>query len=212
MTRKVQAMKVQIVLCIFFGMLAGCAAPDTPVAPLPTPTVAPGWERLLHEGQCSYVIDFPADMESASQGEYSWILNSTAPEPVPNFIYISVIPDDFQSSEPGVIYNYDPAEAQTLLNMQAGEQRELRADPTVAPWFTYTRLPDTLLGAQPAQTYENEQPWEFPLGTREVRYYLRGNGCTYLVGGYMATVGSGQPGWIGEEAFDEIVATFRLTP
>jgi hypothetical protein len=155
-------------------------------------------------------------MDGASSGTYSWILSPTAAEPsgpVPNFIYISVIPDDFQSSEPGAIYNYDPAETHTLLSMQIGESRSLRDfDANLAPWFTYARLPDTAFGAQAAQTYENDQPWEFPLGTKEIRYYLKANGCTYLIGGYIATVGSGQPGWIDEELFDQIIATFRLIP
>jgi hypothetical protein len=152
-------------------------------------------------------------MDGASSGTYSWILSPTAAEPsgpVANFIYVSVIPDDFQSSEPGAIYNYDPAEAQTLLSMQVGESRSLRDDPLLADWFTYTRLSDTALGAQAAQTYENDQPWEFPLGTKEIRYYLKANGCTYLIGGYIATVGSGQAGWIDEELFTRIIAAFRL--
>ena len=34
----------------------------------------------------------------------------------------------------------------------------------------------------------------------------------YLIGGYLSTVGSGQAGAIGEELFDEIIATFRLSP
>ena len=75
------------------------------------------------------------------------------------------------------------------------------------PNFIYISV---ALSNQTAQTYENTQPWEFPLGTKEIRYYLKANGCTYLVGGYMATVGSGQPGAIDEELFDQIIATFRL--
>jgi hypothetical protein len=143
---------------------------------------------------------------------YSWSLRVSASEPtgpVPNFIYISVIPDGFQGG-PGEIYNYDPAETQTLLNMQVGESKSLRDDPNIAPAFTYTRLPDTTLSNQAAQTYENTQPWEFPTGTKEIRYYLKANGCTYLIGGYMDTAGSGGPGAIDEELFDQIIATFRL--
>jgi hypothetical protein len=154
-------------------------------------------------------------MEAARQGTYNWLLSVTATDPsgpVPNFIYISVIPDGFPRSgeEPGAIYNYDPAETQTLLNMQVGESKSLREDPNLTSSFTYTRLPDTTLGGQAAQTYENTQPWEFPPGTKEIRYYSKGNGCTYLIGGYIATVGSGQPGAIDEELFNQIVATFRL--
>jgi hypothetical protein len=144
--------------------------------------LAPGWERVVNPAR-----------------------------PVPNFIYISVIPDDLQSPEPGAIYNYDPVETRILLSMQIGESSSLRDDPLLADWFTYTRLPDTALGGQAAQTYENDQPWEFPLGTKEIRYYLKANGCTYLIGGYIATVGSGQTGAIDEELFNQIIAAFRLT-
>jgi hypothetical protein len=153
-----------MILSILLGGAAGCAPASTQPAVLPTPTLSPGWERYTNQGQCGYIIDHPSDMDGAEQGTYSWTLNSIATEPsgpVPNFLYISVIPDDLQSAEPGMIYNYDPAETQTLLNMQVGESRSLRDfDPNLADWFTYTRLPDTTLGGQAAQTYENTQPWE----------------------------------------------------
>src|SRR5688500_16544775 len=58
---------------------------------------------------------------------------------------------------------------------------------------------------------ENTQPWEFARGTKEIRYYLQANGCTYLIGGYFATMDSGEPRAISEELFDEIIATFRVT-
>jgi hypothetical protein len=174
-----------------------------------------GWEThsaSADQGQCGYAIDHPADLSATSQGEYSWTLSHTQSEPsgpATNFVYISVIPDGLQSSEPGVIYNYDPTEAQTLLNLQVGASESFREDPNLAPSFTYTRLPDRTLGNQVAQTYENTQPWEFPSGTKEIRYYLKGSGCTYLIGGYLATVGSGQTGSIDEALFNQIMATFR---
>lgn len=216
MTARIQVSLSLMILSILFVGLVGCVPQSTPPAVLPTPTVPPGWERYVNQGQCSYVIDHPSTMDITGQGTYSWTLHVSSPEPsgpAPNFVYISVIPDDFQGGEDVSIYNYNPAEAQTLLSMQVGESRSLRDfDPTLAPWFTYTRLPDRTLNIQPAQTYENTQPWEFPLGTKEIRYYLKANGCTYLVGGYMASVGSGQSGAIDEALFDEIIATFRLTP
>lgn len=196
--------------------VVGCTPPSTQPSVPPTPTLPPGWVSYSAsgaQGQCRYIIDHPSTMDITSQGEYSWILNHASTEPsgpVPNFIYISVIPDGFQSDEPGSIYNYDPAETQSLLGMQVGESLSLREDPTLEPWFTYTRLSDTTLGNQAAQTYENTQPWEFPSGTKEIRYYLKANSCAYLVGGYLSTVGSGQTGAIDEELFDQIIASFRL--
>jgi hypothetical protein len=202
--------------------VVGCAPQATQPVDLTTPTLPgeatlpSGWETYTNQGQCGYAISYPQDMDGASQDTYSWILSHTTTEPsgpAPNFVYVSVIPADFQGGQ-GVIYNYDPAATETLLNMQVGESGSLYDDPNLAdmaPWFTYTRLPDTTLSNQTAQNYENTQPWEFPLGTKEIRYYLQANGCTYLIGGYMATVGSGEPGAINEELFDQIIDTFRLT-
>jgi len=238
MTERTQVITSLIVLCILLGGAAGCAPQSTqPTAP---PTAEPtgaateapteatpaaqveamlpsGWEThsaSAEQGSCGYAIDHPSDMEGASQGMYSWSLNYPGTEPngpYPNFVYVSVIPDGFQGG-PGEIYNYDPAETQTLLSMQVGESRSLRENLNIDSGFTFTRLPDTALGGQAAQTYQNDQPWEFPPGTQEIRYYVQGNGCTYMVGGYMATVGSGQAGAIDEDLFDQIIATFRLAP
>ena len=214
MTARTQVTTSLIILSILLVGLAGCAAPGGPPAEPLTPTLPPGWEThpaSANQGQCGYAINHPSNMDGSSQGTYSWYLNPTMTEPtglVPNFIYISVIPDDFQGGEDGSIYNYRPADTETLLNMQVGESKSLNDDPNTAPWFAYTRLPDRALGNQTAQTYENTQPHEFPLGTKEIRYYLKANGCTYLLGGYVATVGSGQPGAIDEELFDQIIATF----
>lgn len=215
MTKRLQVVTSLMIFSILLGGVVGCAQPATPVSVPPTPTLSPGWVTYNNDpdGQCGFAIDHPSDMEGASQDSRSWILRRTTTDPdmpFPNFIYISVIPADFNSTEPGVIYNYNPAETQALLNLQVGESRSLREDPTIAPSFTYTRLPDATLGNQAAQKYTNTQPWEFPPGTKEIRYYLQGSGCTFLVGGYLSTVGSGQPGAIDEDLFEQITATFRL--
>lgn len=216
MTERKWVIASLILLGILIGYVTGCAPATTPLPVPPTPTLPPGWvtrSASADQGQCGYTIDHPSDMDFTSQGAHSWILSHTATEPggaIPNFIYISVIPDDSQSDEAGLIYNYDPDETQALLSMQVGESKSLRSDPILESWFTYTRLPDSLLGNQAAKMYENTQPWEFPLGTKEIRHYLQVNNCIYLIGGYIATVGSGQPGAIDEELFDEILASFRL--
>ena len=216
MNAEIQVITKLFILSMVLAWVAGCAPSSTQPAFVSTPTLRPGWEThsaSADQGQCGYAIDHPSNMQATNQGTYNWILTFTATEPsgpVPNFLYISVIPDGFQSSEPGAIYNYDAAQTQALLNMQVGESRSLHEDPNLADWFKYTRLPDAaLFGGQFAQAYENAQPWEFPPGTKEIRYYLKANGCTYLIGGYMATVGSGQPGAIDQELFDQIMASFR---
>lgn len=213
-----------VILSLLFGWVAGCAQVSTPTeSSIPSPTVPvestplspSGWETYTSQGQCGYVISHPADMQGASQDMYSWILSPSLTEPsgpVPNFVYVSVIPDELRNGGEEIIYNYNPAEAETLLNMQVGESKPLRDDPNTAPWFTYTRLPDTILNTHTAQAYENTQPWEFPPGIKEIRYYLQGNSCTYLIGGYMDTTGSNQSGAINEELFNQIISMFRLTP
>ena len=67
-----------------------------------------------------------------------------------------------------------------------------------------------MIGDQMAQAYENTQPWEFPAGTKEIRYYLKANDCTYQIGGYLDTTSSTQPGAISEDLFNQIVATFQV--
>ena len=238
MTERTQVSTGLMILSILLIGVAGCAPAGTqPVDPTTAPppeaatqpvdpTTAPptveatlpaGWETYsasASQGLCGYAISHPADLEGASQNMYSWILSPTSTEPsgpFPNFVFVSVIPDGFQN-EPGAIYNYDPVVTETLLTMQVGESKSLHANPDLASSFTYTRLPDALLSNHAVQMYENIQPWEFPPGTKEVRFYLQANGCTYLIGGYMDTTGSDQAGPMNEELFDQIVATFRLAP
>ena len=231
MTLRIQASRILMILGIFLGALAGCAPAATQPAELPMeqpteqpteqsaqpPTVAPalpsGWETYSNDGQCGYAVSHPSDMDGASQDAYSWLLtpaSAGSDGPAPNFVYISMIPDDFRAGGDVFIYNYDPAATQTLLSMQVGESKAIHQNPDIASSFTYTRLPDEVLSNQTAQAYENTQPWEFPPGTKEIRYYLKANGCTYLIGGYLATVGAGQPGAIDEALFDQILVTFRL--
>jgi outer membrane protease len=124
-----------------------------------------------------------------------------------NFIYVSVIPANFQGHE-AEIYNYNKPEADLLLNMKVGESKSLRADATEG--FTYTRKPDTTIGGQTAMTYENTQPDEFPAGTKEIRYYIKTDAYTYMIGGYFDTTGANLPGAITEEFFNEIVGNFQL--
>jgi len=152
-------------------------------------------------------------MEGTDIGDHSWTLGIKLTNPdegARNFIYVSAIPKGFQSGG-GDIYNYNTQEAETLLNMQVGESKSLRAGLDTAKWFTYTRKPDMRLSSHTTMTYENIQPWEFPNGTKEIRYYLQTDEYIYLIGGYMDTTGSNQTGMITEQLFNQILATFRLT-
>lgn len=216
---------------LLFGVV-GCASqgqakpitpteqPEKPTEILPTATAtsaeptaeatASEWETYTNPG-FSYSIRYPSGMAGSDNGSYSWTLAKTPTNPedvTRNFIYVSVIPVDFKG-EDGEIYNYNKPETDILLNMQVGESKSLREDTTKG--FTYTRKPDTTISGQPAMTYENTQPWEFPAGTKEIRYYLQTDAYTYLIGGYVDTTGTNQPGAITEELFNEILATFQVT-
>ena len=133
-------------------------------------------------------------------------------EGVPNFIYISVVDQEFRSLNVEDVYNYDPAQAERLLSLQVGEGAAMHPVEDMAQYFTYQRLVDRTINGHPAQAYENIQPWEFPEGTKEIRYYLSLNGCMYQIGGFVDTSGSNQPGAITEDLFNQIVASMRVMP
>lgn len=173
-----------------------------------------GWVTNTSQ-RCNYSISYPPEMQVTDENAYSRTFGFKLDNPggvARNFIYVSAIVPENRSLEAGSIYNYDPAEADILLGLQVGESKPSRDVANVVQWFTYQRLPDTPIGGHVAQTYENTQPWEFPDGTKEIRHYLSLNECTYLIGAYLDTAGSNQPGTISEELFNQIVATIRLTP
>jgi hypothetical protein len=188
----------------------------TPTETISTATAEPlapaGW--LLHNSQrCEYTISYPSEMQVNYEGAYSRTLGFQLTNPeegARNFLYVSVIISEIRSMGEG-IYNYDPAEAEILLNMEVGERKSVRELPDPTAW-TYQRKPDTPISGLPARVYENTQPWEFPGGTKEIRYFLSLDGCTYIIGGYLDTTGLSQPGAITEELFSQIVATIRLNP
>lgn len=190
------------------------ASTATAEGPLPA-----GWTTHTSQ-QCEYTIGHPSDMQVIEQTPYSDLLVFSLADPeqgARNFLYVSVIAPQIQDmASQGAydhsVYNYDPAATGLLLNMQVGESKPVHEVAALADSFTYQRLPDTTLGGQAARTYENLQPWEFPLGTKEIRYYVSLEECIYLVGGYMDTAGSDQPGTLSEDLFHQIVDTIQLAP
>lgn len=201
-------------------VLQSIATSEAPLSIATSEALIPaGWATHTSQ-QCEYAISFPPEMEVTDQNPYSQTLMFKLANPeegARNFIYVSVIAPEIQNMvKAGIynndVYNYDPAEADVLLNMQVGESKSSREVPNVESGFTYQRQPDTMIGDHAAQTYENLQPWEFPGGTKEIRYYMSLNGCTYLIGGYMDTTGLNQPGAITEDLFHQIIATVQLMP
>jgi hypothetical protein len=213
------------ILSIIILTISACATPaiapsitEQPLDPTAVPPIvateasAPvGWETYTSP-RFQYSLSYPTGMEVSDNGEYSVTFGVQQTDPgagARNFVYVSVIPAGFQS-EGGDIYNYNTSETDILLNMQVGESKALREFAGSAEAFTYTRLADTTIGAQTAKMFENTQPWEFPEGTKEIRYYLQMDEYTYLFGAYVNTNGSTHSDAITEELFDQIVATFRL--
>jgi hypothetical protein len=223
--------------CIILGMLLipGCnqatslptssatksqAAPTTPLSTATSEALMPaGW--ATHTSQrCEYAISYPPEIQATDQNPYSRTFGFKLTNPdegARNFIYVSVIAPEIQSMvREGVynndVYNYDPVETEILLNMQVGESKSVRELPNVEKGFIYERKPDAQISDHTAKLYENVRPWEFPNGTKEIRYYLSLNDCTYLIGGYLDTTQSNQPGAITEELFNQIIATIQLIP
>jgi hypothetical protein len=170
--------------------------------------------------QCEYVISYPSEMQLTKQNPYSELLSFQTANPddgARNFLYVSVVAPEIQNLvKAGVynheVYNYDPAATEILVNMQVGESKSVHASPNMDSGFTFLRKPDTTIDDLTAQAYENARPWEFPEGTKEIRYILSRNGCVYLIGGYMDTTGSNQPGAITADLFHQIIGTVQLMP
>ncbi len=185
-------------------------------APVPA-----GWASYTSTSQqCGYVISYPPEIQVTEQTPYSQTFGfqlADSDAGARNFIYVSVVTPEIQNTvKEGLyeheVYNYDPAATEILLNMQIGESKPVHESPSMETGFTFERKLDTQISGHTAQTYENLNPWEFPSGTQEMRYLLTLDGCTYLIGGYMDTTESNQPGAITEELFNQIVATIQLNP
>jgi hypothetical protein len=178
-----------------------------------------GWVTHTSQ-QCEYAISYPSEMVAHAQNPYSETILFNLPDPeegARNFLYVSVIDPEIQNrAKQGAylneVYNFDPVEMNILLDMQVGESKPVHEFPNVESGFTFQRQMDAVIGDQTALTYERVQPWEFPIGTKEIRYYLSLNGCIYMIGGYMDMTGSNQLGAITEDLFHQIVATIRLMP
>jgi len=170
--------------------------------------------------QCGYEISYPSEMMVTDQTPYSQTFGFKLPDPDtvnPNFIYVSVVtPETQKMVEDGAynhdVYNYDPMATEILLAMQPGESKSVHQSPDMATWFTFERKPDTDISGYAAQAYENLLPWEFPDGTKETRYILSTEGCTYLIGGFVDITPSDQPGEIVESLFQQIIATMQVMP
>jgi len=189
---------------------------ETSQAPAPA-----GWTTYTSASpQCGYVISYPSELLVTEETPYSQTIGFQLVDSdagARNFLYVSVVTPEIQNKvKEGLyeheVYNYDPAATEILLNMQIGESKVVHQSPSIETGFTFERKLDTQISGRIAQSYENLNPWEFPSGTKEIRYLLTLDGCTYLIGGYMDSTGSNQPGAIPEGLFNQIVSTIQLNP
>lgn len=227
------------VMLLALLVLVGCspASPQASAQPTPgavdtqpTPTTAAaspsseveiptGWSTYTNEG-CAYQVSYPPEMQLTPQGPYSLTLGyqpGQPDDPVPYFIYLSVVDPQIKElvaagSYEYEVYNYDPAEAETLLGLPVGGSAALRESTDAAAGFSYQRLPDRMVSGYTAQAYENQQPWGFPGGTEEIRYLLPVGECTYLIGAYVDGGQSNLPGAFGPELFQQIAESIQVGP
>jgi hypothetical protein len=145
--------------------------------------------RTFVNKEFGYSFKYPYEYLVKENGENSYMVikESESGEPInTNFAYLSIIPSVMES-EGGEIYNYNTSETNTLFEMAAGETKSLRdetEDSDMHEYFTYKRLPDEILSGLITKIYLNEKPWEFPEGTKELRYYVEKDGYIYLLGAY----------------------------
>lgn len=140
---------------------SSAAPPATAATTLATATsealIPAGWATHSGGQRCSYAIEFPADMQVTDQGPYSQINGFTSVNPdegARNFVYVSVIDQQLQSTDDEPVYNFDPTEAETLLNMQVGESKAIREVADLGQWFSYQRMPDRPIAGYAAQTHQ----------------------------------------------------------
>ena len=87
--------------------------------------------------------------------------------------------------------------------------RENFNDPGLDKSFSYTRSPDIKVGELTTKAYVNNNPWEFPQGVKEYRYFVEKDNFTYMIGGYIE--GKNFPVYyISEQEFDQILSTFKF--
>jgi len=184
------------------------------------PAIA-GWTTYTSTSQqCGYTISYPPELQVTEDTPYSQTFGiklTDSDAGARDFIYVSVVTPEIQTRiKEGTyeheVYNYDPAATEILLNMQTGESKSVHQSLSMETGFTYERMQDTQISGHTAQSYENLSPWEFPSGTKEIRYLLSLDGCTYLIGGYVDTTQSNQAGRITESLFHQIIDAIQVMP
>jgi hypothetical protein len=181
------------------------------VAPAGKVTIPDGWKTYNSE-TLKYSISYPESYNVEANGENSIIIQKPLKTPSvgpANFVYVSVVTEDKYEND-GAVYNFNDDDYEKLMDLDIGDSVSFAASdqPELSKWFTYNRIEDTVIDGQPTRRFENKSPWEFPPGTKEVRYIFEDDGVIYVLGYYYG--GDGLENTIDPyEAFN-IVSTFKL--
>jgi hypothetical protein len=110
-----------------------------------------------------------------------------------NLIYIKVL-DNNTTDKDRHIYDFlDDLE----INKSGAPEDDL------IEYFTYKRVEDIEISGLPAKTFINKVPYNFPQGTKQLLYMIKGNGDkTYVVGAYLGS-NTRDKYYISEDVFDD---------
>ncbi|OGG64684.1 hypothetical protein A3C18_00130 [Candidatus Kaiserbacteria bacterium RIFCSPHIGHO2_02_FULL_54_11b] len=150
----------------------------------------------------------PTRLTVAQNGSYS-VTISDASAQTAEFYYVSVVPSTLLDTNEAEVYNYQKAFHQKLLGLAVGEKANLADVANLAEWYTYVRQPDTVVNGRTARVFLNQNPWEFPAGTREYRYVFELRNKTVLVGGYFTD--TQVPTRLNLAEFEQIVSSMVIT-
>ncbi len=114
----------------------------------------------------------------------------------PSFMYISLIPDDF-NGKAGEIYIYSPEETKKLLNMQIGE---------IDQYQRYKRLADVTVDGFTAKVFEGLAPAQHLKGDIVRELYLHKGDNTYMIGVFITAEDKSMT----LETFNQILQSFTF--
>lgn len=122
----------------------------------------------------------------------------------PLLLYINIIPDDYNGPN---LYNYNPTDTEKLLNLDVGQEVVINGaeGQSYAKSFTYKRGSNINIDNFQAKTFQNDNPWEFPKGTREKRLFIKRNSSLIQLGTYIDSQE------VTEKKFNEILSTLKIT-
>lgn len=199
----------KILIVLFLGLVLLGISYLSAKNKAPDPTA--NWKTYINE-DFNFSLKHPADfvahndwrsLNLSNDKEWGKSFEERTQPVSQSWIYISIIPDGFNSRGGRGIYNYDTQKTNTLLLMDVGESKSTVG---MSKFWVYTRLPDIIVSGISAKVFVNDNPWDFPSDVVEKRLYVSHGNETYMIGGYLReNVG------ISENLFNQILSTFKFT-